>query len=101
MIYNEVFIQDYDIICAHTASRNWITHLLLPIPDWLKISFNVDKKLTVDIQLENELCEYLLKLYEPKYWIHGHYHVSGRSNYEGTEIISLDCNELYEFRKDE
>lgn len=101
MIYDGAFIKDYDIICAHTANRDWITHLLPPKPDWLKISFDVDKKLSFDVQLENELCEYLLGLFEPKYWIHGHYHVSGRSNYEGTEIISLDCNELYEFRKDD
>ena len=41
-----------DIICAHTASRYWITHLLPPKPDWLKISFDVDKKLTVDCEKE-------------------------------------------------
>ena len=92
---------DIDIVCAHTANRDWITHLLPPMPDWLKISFDVDKKLTPDSQRENKLCEDLIHLFKPKYWIHGHYHVSGRSNYEGTEIISLNCNELYEFRKDD
>lgn len=92
--------ESVDIICAHTASRNWITHLLPPMPDWLKISFDVDKKLIVDTERENEVCDILITELKPKYWIHGHYHVSGRSNYEGTEIISLNCYELYEFRKD-
>lgn len=93
--------EKFDIICAHTANREWIQHLLPPIPTWLKISFKEDKKLDRDCRIENTHCTLLLEEYNPKYWIHGHYHVSGRTTYKNTEIISLNCNELWEFRKDD
>ena len=87
-----------DVICAHTANRIWIDHLLPPMPDWLRIAFKEDKKLTPDSERENEICEKLQNYYQPKYWIHGHYHESGKTVINGTEIISLNINELYELK---
>lgn len=87
-----------NIIAAHTVNKQLLSHYLPPIPDWLRISFDVDKKLKPDTEFENKVCMDILKYYKPQMWIHGHYHVSGRSQYNNTEIISLNCNELYEYR---
>jgi len=88
-----------DILCTHTINREFIQYLLPITPQWLRISFDVDKKLKLDGDRENKICMALYKYFKPKYWIHGHYHISVRLELEDTKIISLNCNELYEFRK--
>jgi len=87
-----------DIICAHTIDRSLINHELPSMPEWLKRSFSEDKKLMVDVQRECKICEQLLDIYTPKYWIHGHYHQTIRTEYKDTKIISLNINELYEIK---
>jgi predicted phosphodiesterase len=87
-----------DILCSHTINRNKIAYLLRNTPDWLKISFKEDKKLYPDTERENIICEQLYNYYKPKYWIHGHYHISNQMLYNECKIISLGINELYEFR---
>lgn len=89
-----------DILCTHTINREYLAYTLTT-PDWLKISFDVDKKLRLDCYRENGICQSLQAYYKPKYWIHGHYHISNRLKIGNTKIISLNCNELYEFREDE
>lgn len=93
-----IYENGIDIICAHTVDRNIIEYSLQSMPEWLRISFKEDKKLTPDVDRENKICRNLLEYYKPKHWIHGHYHLSNRMNYLGTEIISLNVNELYELR---
>lgn len=89
-----------DILCTHTINREYLAYTLTT-PDWLRISFDVDKKLKLDCERENNICQCLKAYYQPKYWIHGHYHISNRLKIGNTKIISLNCNELYEFREDE
>lgn len=92
------FLDDkIDILCTHTVNNQFINHMLPVMPDWLRISFDVDKKLKVDSDRENNICSRLWRYYNPKYWIHGHYHISGKINIPNTRIISLNCNELFEF----
>lgn len=98
MIDLELYNYKVDILCTHTIDKQLIQHYLPIMPDWVKISFDVDKKLSLDSNRENSICKGLLLYYNPQMWIHGHYHVSGRSQYNNTEIISLNCNELYEYR---
>lgn len=88
---------EIDIIAAHTINKNNISHYLPAMPDWLKISYKVDKKLKLDSDREDEICEKLINYYKPKMWVHGHYHVSGSSNFTELKIVSLNCNELFEF----
>jgi UDP-2,3-diacylglucosamine pyrophosphatase LpxH len=88
-----------NILCTHAMNKEYISHLLPIMPDWLRISFDVDKKLYQDCNREFTICNDLLKYYDPEYWIHGHYHVSGTINIANTRIISLNCNELYEYKK--
>lgn len=89
-----------DILCTHTINREYLAYTLTT-PDWLKISFDVDKKLRLDCYRENGICQSLQAYYKPKYWIHGHYHISNRLEIDNMKVISLNCNELYEFREDE
>ena len=77
-----------DILCTHTINKEMIDYYLPIMPDWLKISFEKDKKLYPDGFRENMICQKLFDYYTPKYWIHGHYHISNRIEYNNCKVIS-------------
>jgi predicted phosphodiesterase len=87
-----------DIIAAHTVDKSILSYCLPVMPEWLKKSYQVDKKLKLDSIRESEICQNLYLYYKPKVWIHGHYHISNRINGD-VKIISLKENELYEYRE--
>ena len=102
------YIKDTDILLTHTCNRAWIDIFLPnPMPNWLKLSFQIDKKLTPDAEKENHICTCLLKFYRPEKWFCGHYHISTKTtviNYElyhenpkilsETQLQVLNINEM-------
>lgn len=87
-----------DILLTHTVSKKLISPVLPPMQDWLKISFNVDKKLKIDSKREDMICNTLFEYYYPKLWYHGHYHISHRTPYDECIIIGVNINELVEVK---
>ena len=90
--------EDIDILCTHTTNKQYINHLL-PTTDFHKICFKEDKKLIPDFEREFNICNNLFIFCAPKYWIHGHFHLSAQQDIFECKLISLDINELYEFRQ--
>jgi predicted phosphodiesterase len=87
-----------DVLITHTMSREYISHKLPAMRDWLKISFQEDKKLALDCEREDLICKQLYEYYTPKLWYHGHYHLSHTTILEDTTIIGLNINELKEIK---
>lgn len=86
-------LPDYkpDIIIAHTIQPEILGFNKLAI-------YSFDDDLTEDLKEEHAKVKTLLDHYKPNQWIHGHYHISCRSMYNNTSIVSLDCNEIYQIR---
>ena len=82
------------ILATHSAPKKYVS-AYIPHPDWVRISFDVDKKLALDCDREDKVLENMYKNYPAPKWIHGHYHFSGVRPIEHGELISLNINELY------
>lgn len=82
------------ILATHSAPRKYVMAYVKK-EDWVRISFDVDKKLVLDCDREDKVLENMYKNYPAPKWIHGHYHFSGVRPIEHGELISLNINELY------
>lgn len=86
-----------DILCTHAIITDALTYGILK-DDTLNYYLKKDSNLASDLYKEELLLQQIHFMCKPDYWIHGHFHISNRSYYEGTNIISLNCNELYEYK---
>jgi len=82
------------ILATHSAPRKYV-NAYIKKEDWVKISFNLDKKLTLDCDREDKILERIYSNVDAPKWIHGHYHFSNVRPIEHGELISLNINELY------
>ena len=85
------------ILATHSAPRQYVSPFI-PRKDWIRISFQVDKKLTPDCDREDKLLIALHKNFPAPIWIHGHHHFSGELPIIGGKLVSLNINEMYEIR---
>ena len=90
------FITNFDILLTHTCNRKWIEHVLGNMPEWLRISFKEDKKLTPDAERENKLCLEMLEAFKPTEWFCGHYHAERRLS-SNAQMIYEDIYDLADF----
>lgn len=97
---NADILKPITILATHTAPRKYVW-AYIPKQEWVRISFDVDKKLGVDCDREDKVLKNIYKNWFPKYWIHGHYHFSNRQPIEGGELISLNINEMYSIKSKE
>lgn len=91
-----------DILLTHTCNKEWISYLL-PRLDWIRRSFEEDKKLKYDCLRENSICDKMLLMYQPDMWFCGHYHIShidmiSNNNVDMTYLQILNINEIYDYR---
>ena len=96
--YAEIKNIKIDVLITHAVDRNAIQCNLPSMPDWLRISYDVDKKLALDSEREHKICAELFDYYNPKIWYHGHYHIAHRVPIKDSIIIGLNINELAEIK---
>jgi len=96
--YAEIKNMKIDVLITHAVDRDSIQCNLPPMPDWLKISYDVDKKLALDCDREHKICLELFDYYNPKLWYHGHYHITHRVPIKDSTIIGLNINEIAEIK---
>jgi predicted phosphodiesterase len=85
--------ENIDIVVSHTAPTNFSPQVLNPS---CQHYIDKDPSLTKELEFERRYLENIFKYIQPKYWIHGHFHISNRYRLKDTNVISLGAEEFYE-----
>lgn len=87
------WLSKIDIIVSHTAPTIFSPQVL---NSNCYHYIDKDPTLTKELELERSYLQNVLDYIKPKYWIHGHFHISNRYKVKDTLVISLGADEFYE-----